>query len=156
MIGQKDRRHTLCALVALAAMICLEGCGVGGGKASVFGKVSYKGQPVVMGSVIIRGADGQSHSTDIGPDGTYMIGDIPAGQAQLAVISLEPAPISDVKNRQDRTGRGTAGPQTSNAPKPPMDRKLWRKLPEIYESVISSGLTCDVKSPSTERNIELE
>src|SRR5262245_41962740 len=65
--GVMKRARALALLVVLAAAA---GCG---GTATVNGKVTYQGRPVLSGSVIVLNADGTARSGVILRDGTYAV-----------------------------------------------------------------------------------
>jgi hypothetical protein len=67
----------------------LSGCG--GGVGDVSGKVTFKGKPVVYGSVGFVGSDGVPKTAKISPDGSYAVKDVRAGEAKITVTSELPA-----------------------------------------------------------------
>src|SRR5690242_8111846 len=78
------RLAPLCAVGLLA----VAGCGAGRG--TVSGKVTYKGKPVVTGTVSVIGSDGIQYAAQITPQGTYSVPDVPAGPAKFTVSSPNP------------------------------------------------------------------
>src|SRR5262245_49758043 len=67
----------------------LAGCGPG--VCDVAGKITYRGKPVVCGSVIFVGPDGMTKVANLNPDGTYLVTGVGVGRAQVGVISQDPA-----------------------------------------------------------------
>src|SRR5439155_5760384 len=61
---------------AFATILFAAGCG--GGKASVSGKVSFKGKLLATGTVSMVGPDGIVRQGAIKPDGTYTVTDVAA------------------------------------------------------------------------------
>ena len=115
--------------LALVGLLAVAGCGPG--TATVAGKVSYQGKPVVWGSVTLQAADGSMHQVGLNPDGTYRLDGVPVGPAKAGVSSPDPKPSP----RAVAAG-GPAGPQ------PPAG--AWFPLPERFADPAKSGLTVPV------------
>jgi hypothetical protein len=81
-------RTTITLFVALAAL-GIAGCG--GRPGQVSGTVSFRGRPLAAGTVLLLASDGRPYDGTIGPDGGFVIKDVPTGDAQVAVTSLAPA-----------------------------------------------------------------
>ncbi len=94
---------------------------------SVSGKVTYKGQPLTAGVVILTGADGKTHSADLAADGTYSFKDVKVGEYKVAV-------------------------DTDN-PKNPAKAV---KVPAKYQDSKTSGITVDVRKGEATHDIDLE
>src|SRR4051812_10074770 len=75
---------------SVAAVIVFAAVGCGGRTATLTGKVTYQGNPVVSGSVIVLGADGTARSGVIQPDGTYAVEGVPRGPVRIGVLSPDP------------------------------------------------------------------
>lgn len=152
----------------------LSGCSRGVGDAS--GKITYRGKPVVCGSVTFVGPDGITKSGRINHDGSYTVSGIGSGHVQVAVMSDDPArpldpykaakshgkavtePIDD-SGRDPDAGRAIASPPSdkSNWAEPSVDRSKWFPLPKKYELVGTSGLTVELKAgPNTGVDIDLQ
>ena len=71
--------------------IFLAGAGGCGNTATVAGKVTYQGRPVIHGSVIFLSADKTARSAAIQPDGSYTVKSVPAGKVAIGVISRDPS-----------------------------------------------------------------
>src|SRR5579864_5245017 len=71
------------------ALLAFTGCSSTG---DVMGTVSYRGQTVASGTVIILGSDLLPYSGAIQDDGSYVVSNVPTGLAKITVISLPPRP----------------------------------------------------------------
>jgi hypothetical protein len=88
--AQKKRAAGAAAVVfGLLASLVTAGCG--NGTAQVSGTVSYLGEPLPDGTVVLLASDGQAYHAAIGPDGRFTITDVPPGEAKVAVTSFAPA-----------------------------------------------------------------
>src|SRR5438132_3725963 len=80
-----------CLLVRSALTITLltpiVGCG---GKGDVSGQVTFKGKPLVFGTVQFEANDKTFKQGNINRDGTYSIDGVPVGEAKVAVNSPNP------------------------------------------------------------------
>jgi hypothetical protein len=123
----------------LAALSLAVGCGPGTGTAA--GKVTYRGRPVVWGSVTLKAADGSIHQIGINLDGTYRLDHVPVGLAQAGVSSPDPAPSPRVKALGDP--RVPAGP-------PPVPPGAWFPVPAKYADPATSGVTVQVGGGPTD------
>jgi hypothetical protein len=120
-------------------VICLglAGAANGCGKASpqVTGKITYQGEILKMGEVRFFGA-GLSRTALIGPDGTYVVHDCPAGAVKVAVISMKPTGMAPAF--------GKKGGGSSTLPVP------VSAIPEKYNDPETSGLAYELK-PGTQK-----
>ncbi len=138
-------------LGALAAALCLAGCGNHVG--SVTGKVSYVGKPVVIGSIVLVNEDTLAfHQESIQPDGTYHIGNVPYGVYKVTVHSADPdkRPVSrpvpaNLKKK----------PKETEPPPPRPDADKWFAIPERYSDWRQSDLSVTVSQSSTTFDIRL-
>jgi hypothetical protein len=146
---------------ALLLALASSGCGPGHGR--VTGTVTYRGKPVVVGTVLIVGSDGIPAYGNVGEDGTYVIARVPTGAAQVAVNSLDPVVAARWKDRKAGLRGALLPPRVKDKkvvlpqpePPPPGDRKGWFPIPEQYGNPRTSGLTCDVKRGANTCNLEL-
>jgi len=137
-------RRTSVFVSALVATLIVPGCGSSGPElAAVYGKVTYNGKPVPMGTVSFQpdAPDGRVAVGEIEPDGTYMLQtENPGDGAQLGnyhvAISAVDAPVLDY------------------IPAKPVPPK--RLVPEKYEKPETSGLTATVKSGSNDIPFDLK
>jgi hypothetical protein len=78
-------------LLLFGGFVALSAAGCGGGSREVSGTVSYRGRPLASGTILLLAGDGRSYNGTIGPDGSFTIKDVPAGEARMAVTSFAPA-----------------------------------------------------------------
>lgn len=128
-----------------AALLALAGCG--GSTATVSGKVTYQGKPVVFGSVVLIGADGLPKNGQIQPDGTFTVAGVAVGTAKVAVSS--PMPPGAETGKKSAAGGKDAGdddkiPPAGGSGVDPAVAKAWFPLPEKYGDPEKSGLTVTV------------
>ena len=127
------------ALLPLAALGCA-------GKGDVSGKVTYKGKPLVWGTVQFEGSDHLVQQGNINGDGTYTVRGVATGEAKAAVSSINPK-SSDFQVRQ-----AEGGPP----PKPRPEVKGWFPIPEKYDTPFKSGLTYTINRGENKIDIELK
>src|SRR5205823_14560750 len=77
-------------LAPLIAAGLLAVCGCSPGKGTVSGKVTYKGKPVVWGTVSAVASDNVQYAAPITPQGTYSIPKRPGRPVRLTVSSPNP------------------------------------------------------------------
>jgi hypothetical protein len=104
------RRRVVHGIFAALAALFATGCG--SGTATVSGTVTYQGQPLSGGSVIIYCADKQIVRGMIGPDGGYTIPNVPRGSVVVTVQSNARIPVG-LRSPQHLP------PFTSGTPTPP-------------------------------------
>jgi hypothetical protein len=129
--------------VAVLLPLAAAGCA---GQGDVSGKVSYKGKPLVWGTVQFEGSDNLLRQANINSDGTYAIRGVAIGQAKVAVSSINPQ-SSDFQPRQVE---GKAPPK----PRPKVTG--WFPIPEKYDTPYKSGLVYTIKRGENKFDIELE
>jgi len=137
------RRASVFAFATVATLI-VPGCGRSGPEmAAVFGKVTYNGKPVPMGTISFQpdAPDGRTAVGEIDSDGSYQLQtENPGDGAQLGSyhvsISAVDAPVLDY------------------IPAKPVPPK--RLVPEKYEKPETSGLTATVKSGKNEIPFDLK
>jgi hypothetical protein len=125
----------------LILLLAAPGCGTPRGDVS--GTVTYRGKPVVYGSVMFVGADNLPIIGRIQPDGTYMAFGVLGGDNRIAVNSPEPEP----PERPSEAG--------SRQPLP-FDRSLWFVIPERYGDPRASGISISVTRGSNSFDIKLD
>jgi hypothetical protein len=161
----------------LPLFLAMAAAGCGRPVGDVSGMVTYKGTPVVMGSVVFVGSDGIPHTGQIGADGTYVVSDVPAGPVQVAVISPDPGPPlrpgdlppslaplaqQEIKGpKAEDARRLQAKMQEVKGIKVDLgaskgDRKKWVRLPKKYEDPQISGLTRGVARGKNIQDIDLK
>jgi hypothetical protein len=149
MSGGKATRAWLGAgAVAVVALVAVFGLGYGpGGAATVSGRVTYRGQPVRIGTVLVEGRDGIARTAAIA-DGAYEVPGVPVGPCRVAVLSPLTAPaVGAPLPAKDVQGPGRPVRRTVPAG--------WVKLPERYGDPERSGLGCTVGRRATTYDVEL-
>ena len=121
---------TRALLVGLLAAL-LPGCGPS--TASVAGKLTYQGKPVVSGTLTLKAADGSAHQIGLNPDGGFRLDGVPVGPARVGVSSPDPRPHAKPR------GGGEDRAATATAPVPG-----WFPLPDKFADPDKSGLTVQV------------
>ncbi len=133
-------------LTGCLALLTLGAIGCGGEKGDLSGTVSYNGKPVVLGSVLLIGADAKPRTAWIEADGTYHFDDVPAGEAKLAVFSPDPAKQDKSRKKQaelkkKRLEKDKSLPPEPDSPAlPAVDRTKWFAVPALYSDIDHSGL----------------
>jgi hypothetical protein len=132
-------------LTAVLIVGAIAGCD--GKVATVTGKVTFQGKPIVFGTVSIIGPDGMTQSGPIQPDGSFSVPGVGVGEGKVAVTSLKPPDGTDGKAK--RGGRDAGGHDDERAMPPeaaaPADvLKNWFPIPPKYGDHKQSGLTIPV------------
>ncbi|MCI0376193.1 MAG: hypothetical protein L0215_01170 [Gemmataceae bacterium] len=135
-------RVLLSAVCGAALVLAAAGCQSQG---NVSGKVTYKSKPVVFGTILIQGSDGNARQGNIATDGSFSVRGLAVGQARVAVNSPDPKGITLLPNRN---------PNYKQDPYP--DVPGWFALPNRFEDVSTSGLTYQINGGNNTINIELE
>ena len=128
----------LVTLVALTGVGCQR---VG----NVSGKITLKDKPVVFGTVLIQGSDGNAQQGNIAPDGSYSVQGLAVGKASVAINSPEPRSVTLIPNKN---------PAYKQEPYP--DVPGWFAIPKQYEDISTSGLTYEIKGGNNTIDIKLE
>jgi hypothetical protein len=147
-------------------LICAVGCG--GARGSVAGKVTFRGQPVMAGSVVMCGSDKRPATSAIEENGTYSLEDVPVGQVQVAVVSPNPAIaanrskalaiVAKAKAKAKATDKfdyEAIVPQEASAGSEG-PKKRWVRLPKDVEFPDRSGITTTIRPGENTFNIELK
>jgi hypothetical protein len=126
-------------LLTLAAVGC-------GGRGDVSGKVTYKGKPLVFGTVQFEASDKTIKQANIEKDGSYTIPGVPVGEANVAVSSENPQ--SSAFQPLQREG----------VPPPPPLPKVegWFAIPPEYQDLSKPKLTYTVKRGQNTYDIDLK
>ncbi len=133
------------AVVVAVLTLLAAGCA---GRGDITGRVTYKGKPLVWGTVQVEGSDHIVRYGNIGGDGTYTVRDLPTGEARVAVSSINPS-SSDFQAR-----RAGSGPDVSSQPGNKV--KGWFPIPEKYDTPHKSGLTYTVQRGENKYDIDLQ
>lgn len=129
--------------VSLAAAACFAACaGCGPGRpatATVQGKVTYQGKPVVEGTIVFYPEKGRPATGTLAPDGSYRLTTFDANDGAM----LGPHRVT-IEARRITPTMIPAGddPESAGAHGPP---KVEWLLPEKYAGRDSSPLTAEVK-----------
>lgn len=83
-MSRRSRVPVRTACFAVGAALLASGCGAPR-TSTVVGTVTFLGEPVAGGSVVVYCADKQIARGIIGPDGTYAIPNVPPGTAVVTV-----------------------------------------------------------------------
>ena len=134
-------------LLPLLLAIGLGGCSR---TATVTGRVTYRGRPVVHGSVTFVQDARTARSGVIQPDGSYSVENVPMGTMEILVFSRSPKKGRSVPVGQpsDQHGQKEADLQKAVV-------KEWFPLPRKYEAAATSGLRCTVGSRRVTHDLEL-
>jgi hypothetical protein len=116
------------------------------GTGDVSGKVTYKGKPLVFGTVQFEGSDGRLCQGNIGRDGSYSVTGVATGEANVAVSSLNPKSSDFVPLQRE------GGPKLPPRP----DVPGWFPIPAKYDTPYQSGLTYTIKRGENTIDIDLE
>jgi hypothetical protein len=127
------------AFLTLAAVGCA-------GRGDVSGKVTYKGKPLVFGTIQFEASDKTQKQANIEKDGSYFIPGVPVGEAKVAVSSDNPK--SSAFQRIQKEGM--------EPPPPPPEVKGWFPIPTGYQDLSNPKLTYFVKSGSNTIDIDLK
>jgi len=135
----------------LVLMIVLTAIFSGSGKATLTGRVTYQGRPVIWGSVLLVSSDGKSASGPIDSDGSFRVEDAPPGPVSVAVVSHDPL----VQHWATGLKTTRVRPTASIFSAAPVDRQRWFPLPPQYEEPASSGVTLLLSKGANQLDITL-
>jgi hypothetical protein len=112
-------------------------------RADVSGRVTYKGEPLVLGSVTFVGRDNLPVQGQIQPDGRYTVVGVLLGDNKVAVNTVD----LDQPAREAKTGLRSL---------PGVDLRDVIEIPDHYSDPRRSGLTCKVQKGYNTYDIPLE
>lgn len=141
------------AAAVAAALLAAPGCGPA--RTDVTGTVSYKGKPVVYGTVSVIGLDQMTYYGTIRENGTFSVSGVPVGALKLGVFSPDPyfePPISAAEKARHEEARRASG--IPIPPKPPKGK--WFQLPGKYADPLSSGLTAEASAKNASVELRLD
>lgn len=127
---------TFAGHLALFMLLFIAGCG-GKPTGTVSGKVTFRSEPVAMGTIAFLATDGTVCSAMI-RDGRYAVSKVPVGPVTLTVSAHAPPPTVSPDGR---------GPDR-------MPKSI--PIPERYADHKNSGLTFDVVSGSQVYDVDLQ
>jgi hypothetical protein len=131
----KMRFHTVRCLLGLSLLLAV-GCGGSGGKGTVSGTVSYRGQPLPTGNIAFFDSKGQPLTAATIHDGKYTVNDLPPGPVKITIST--PPEATPPKGQQAES-----------------PAQAIRHIPYQYSIPDQSTLTYEVKPGSQEHPIEL-
>jgi hypothetical protein len=149
-----------CSLMLV--LLTLAGCGSGTGE--VTGRVTFRGKPVVSGSVVMMGADNKLVSCPLDAEGCYAMNGVPLGTVQVAVVSPNPVPrrrfprnLLKRREKEIKLLEEKKNAKDSPAPAAPkVDSSKWFPLPKQYELADTSGITTTIHGGDNTFDIELK
>jgi hypothetical protein len=139
--------------LVLLALVALTGCG--SSTATVKGKVSYNGKLLKGGNItFISTTSGKpSVSTTISEDGTY-VATVPTGKVKICVDTQSlKAPMRSFPKYTPPSGQ--KAPRGLDSPAEDMSKR-YVEIPLDYADADKTTLTCEVKGPTMEHNIEMK
>lgn len=142
-------RRRLASLALFLAVLAATGCG-GPKLGSLSGKVTFQGKPLRWGTVVAQftGGDPRSpnvRSASLADDGSYDIGQIPAGGTVQVYLQIPQLP-----------GNPLAAKPSPEAVKKQKEKAGYEDIPEKYKSAKTSGLSVDVKPGPNHLDINLQ
>jgi hypothetical protein len=144
------------------ALVLALGCGKGGTTpASVYGKVTYNGQPLKGGTIAFHDKNGGLYNGTIGLDGSYKISDLPAA-AMTITVETDTAKVDSTAqptygaNSRAGGAKKDKGQIQSKAPEGvELTKGEYVPIPKKYAVETRSGLTATLHAGSQEQNIDL-
>lgn len=125
------------AIVAVVFGLVALGCRSGDRPITIWGKVTFQGQPVSEGTVQLNDEKtGRGAEVEIGPDGAYQA-TLPEGA--YTVVILPPLLLVESKS----------------GPPDPQFKKV-KNIPEKYRSTVTSGLTAAVSADKTVHDFDMK
>lgn len=138
-------------IVLPAVLIVAAGCGGGGSKATLSGKVLYKGQPVTGGSMILHYAN-SGYPVTIDPDGSYAVNQLPLGEVTATVDTENLNPKKPTYG--GGKGKTTGSPAPAGATQ--VSGGTYVKVPTKYAKMATSDLKLTIKGGRQEHTFELK
>lgn len=158
----QGKKHKIFFLLAGVLALAGTGCGRTG---AISGTVTYKGKPLPGGIVAFLGQKNTVLISQIKPDGSYLIENIPVGEAQITVETYPPPVVSPLMrgNAQQNIRHMPAEmaakvEQESPAMKEPSKAEQggYVKIPDRYRLPDQSELKYTVKAGSQTYDIKLD
>jgi hypothetical protein len=140
-------RITLTVVILSAAAI-VTGCARVG---VVSGTVTYKNVPLKSGSVTIM-TPGGALQDSIKEDGTYLIKNVPTGDARVSVVCTDDAKM--VSHIQDASVSGRT--RKGGIHVASMATPSFSHIPEVYGDLVNTPLQTSIKRGKNTYNIELK
>jgi hypothetical protein len=138
-----NRRHRPIPFIFLTALMLLAGCDRGPQIVPLKGKVTYNGEPLKFGGVMLQPVGGQPATGTIEPDGSFVLSTNKLGDG--ATVGMNRIRVTCFEGQAP----GAAGGEET-------ERALGNSLiPRRYNDIDTSGLTVDVM-PSGNEDLLLE
>ncbi len=148
-MSRRSREAVRIVCFAVGAALLVSGCGPR--TSTVVGTVTFRGQPVAGGSVVVYCADKQIARGIIGPDGTYAIPNVPPGTAVVTVQAPARAPVGlQLKQNLPPSQGGPIAPAVGAAGAPRV------AIPPRYALPEESGLSVAVDRGQVTYDIDLK
>jgi hypothetical protein len=146
------KRSPFSFLCLMLLLLCAPGCG--GCRGTLTGTVTYEGEPIQAGSVLLVGSDLRPVTAAIKEDGTYTFTNVPTGDVKLAVYNPARrrgwAALFQVVNEGGTAEGGKVIKLSGNR------RKKRPVIPASYSDHELSGLRTTIERGSNEYDIEIE
>jgi hypothetical protein len=141
-VSRMSGRHARVFGLFIACCFAFVSVGCGGGKkATVSGKINYRGKPLPTGTVTFFGATNQIVGSGAISDGTYKLANVPVGPVKISVTT---PPVRMVDPRHPAPKDMPGSPSGPSVPIPPK-----------YSNPEQSQLSYEVKSGTQEYPIDL-
>ena len=164
---QSVRRARLLALSAGLALLAATGCG--GSAGTLTGKVTYNGNNLKGGTVLLvgEGSDAQTFSASIQEDGTYTIPNVRVGKYKVCVETSSLMGAGGPGGGYNMGPKGAPGKVKNEAPKganipegykmadPAALRARYVQIPETYADPGTTTRTVEVKGGQQTHDIPL-
>jgi hypothetical protein len=119
--------------------------------------VTYKESPVTAGILMIYVTDAGSYTGAINPDGTFLVTDLPPGDAVVTVETESMNPNRKTPQYGDKKGGGDKGGMMSPVPESAQTggKGAYVKIPAKYADKTKSGLTVTLAKGKNQKDFEL-
>ena len=127
-------------------------CGCGGGRGTVSGKVAFDGKPVPTGMISFHSKVGNKEVNNAAIlNGSYSISNIPAGETDVTIKSVDPAKAASGSGAK---ASKEGGADARSAPKEGTSNYV--PIPQRYSVPDQAGLTLTVTKGEQTFNVDLK
>jgi hypothetical protein len=142
--------------------------GCSGGRGNVSGKVTFRGRPVMIGSVVMIAKDEKPVTGRLEEDGSYSLKDVPVGEVQVGVVSRDPdiaanraramSMIAKYAAKRKAAGKDNARdmPRLEASPASARAKRKWVRLPKDVEFPDRSGITTTIQRGDNTFDVDLK